>query len=77
MTTTVNANPANEPLTVNTETEYVPAGGDTDREYAPTGSDLPETTEEKKVEHVANAAAHKAAKTEQNFDTNNSNLFSK
>jgi hypothetical protein len=32
---------------------------------------------EKKIDEVANKAAHKAARTEQEFDTTNSNLFTK
>jgi len=76
MTTTVNTERGNEPLSVTTEREYVPESVGTDTEYVPAKSDLPKTTGEE-VERVADKTAHKAAKTEQEFDATNSNLFSK
>lgn len=77
MTTTVNTERGNEPLSVNTETEYVPRGVETDTEYVPAKSELPKTTEDQEVENFADRTAHKAAKTEQEFDATNNNLFSK
>ncbi len=77
MTTTMNKNAAKKPLSVKTETGFVPEGSKTGREYVPAMSGRPETTEEKETESFANKTAQKAARTEQNFDAANSNLFSK
>jgi hypothetical protein len=66
MTTTVNTNPANDPIIVTTNPDYVPGK-----------SNVPASTDEKEIEQIANKAAHKAVKTEQKFDKENSNLFSK
>jgi hypothetical protein len=60
MTTTVNTNPANEPLAAGTETEIDPAGANAEAEYVPENSNLPGT--EKGEEEIANELARKAAK---------------
>ena len=77
MTTAANTNPANKPPSVKTETEFVPEGSETDRENVPAMEGRAETTEEKETETFANKTAQKAARTEQNFDAANNNLFSK
>jgi hypothetical protein len=64
--TTIGRIPVDETLVVDKKPEYVPV--------------KPETTDaeaEKKIDEVANKAAHKAARTEQEFDKANSNLFTK
>jgi len=64
--TTIGKIPVDETLVVDKRPTYIPV--------------KPEKTDaeaEKKVDEVANKAAHKAAETEQEFDTTNSNLFTK
>jgi hypothetical protein len=64
--TTIGNIPVDESLVLDKKPEFVPV--------------KPEKTDpeaEKKVDEVANKAAHKAAKTEQEFDTTNSNLFTR
>jgi hypothetical protein len=46
-------------------------------EYAPVKPEETDSEAEKKIDEVANKAAHKAARTEQEFDSTNSNLFTK
>jgi hypothetical protein len=77
MTTTANTNPANEPTTVNSNAANVP-------EHSPNEPIIvkrPDTKEpeikENRVDRVADKLAHNAANTEQKFDKDNSNLFSK
>lgn len=64
--TTIGKIPVNETLVVDKKPTYVPV--------KPENSDA---EAEKKIDEVANKAAHKAARTEQEFDTTNSNLFTK
>jgi hypothetical protein len=66
MTTSSGSNPNDEIFVVDTDEE--------------TGTGTPETLDEareKRVNEVANKAAHKAARDEQEFDKENSNLFTK
>lgn len=69
MTTDNNPNPSNEPVT------FPP-----NPTQAPTAPGLPEKEGDKKTEKIdqeADHLAHQGAKTEQNYDQENSNLFSK
>jgi hypothetical protein len=64
--TTIGKIPVDETLAADKKPTFVPV--------------RPETTDaeaEKRIDEVANNAAHKAARTEQEFDTTNSNLFTK
>jgi hypothetical protein len=80
MTTTVNTNPANQPTTVDTN----PANQSTSINNQPNSipskpgkAETPLTAEKSKVDQFAGQMAKKGSKTEQNFDKDNSNLFSK
>jgi hypothetical protein len=64
--TTIGKIPVDETLVVDKKPTYVPV--------KPEKSDA---EAEKKIDEVANKAAHKAARTEQEFDKTNSKLFTK
>jgi hypothetical protein len=66
MTTDINPNPANEPTTFPPNPTQVP-----------TKPGLPAKEEVGKTDQVADHLAHKGAKAEQDFDKDNSKLFSK
>jgi hypothetical protein len=66
MTTDLNPNRVNNPLAFPQKPKQAPAA-----------SGLPEKEADEKVDQVADNLAHKGAKTEQNFDKENSKLFSK
>lgn len=66
MTIDINPNPKNEPIT------FPPHPA-----QAPTKPGLPDTEGDKRVDQVADRLAHKGAKAEQEFDKENSKLFSK
>jgi hypothetical protein len=67
MSTDLNPNPSNEPVT------FPP-----NPTQAPTNPGLPEREgDDARLQQVADHLAHKGAKAEQNFDTDNSKLFSK
>jgi hypothetical protein len=66
MTTDVNTNPSNAPSTFPPRTSEVPTKPPT------TG-----TGNEDRAEKTADHMAHKGAKTEQDFDKDNSQLFTK
>lgn len=66
MTTSIGSKPNDEIFVVDTDEE--------------TGTGTPETLDEakeKRLNEVADTAAHKAAKDEQEFDKTNGNLFTK
>lgn len=69
MTTKIDTNPSNAPSTVTSKPVPDTPGGDL--------ADHAETPEERRMEHAADRLAHKAAKDEQDFDKDNSNLFQK
>jgi hypothetical protein len=68
MTTDSNLNPSSGPSTFPPRTTEVPNHPHVTQ---------PTEAEESVAEKVANRLAHKANKTEQQFDSDNSNLFSK
>jgi hypothetical protein len=65
MTTDNNPNPANEPAT------FPPIPKE-----SPTKPGLPDEEGDKKIQQVADRLAHKGAKREQDFDKDNTKLFS-
>jgi len=66
MTTVINPNPANKPVTFPPNPTQLP-----------TTPGLAEKKVDEKVDQVADRLAHKGAKAEQEFDNENSKLFSK
>jgi len=68
MTTDNKLNPSSGPSTFPSRTTEVPNHPAVAK---------PEKTEESSAEKIANRLAHKANKTEQEFEGDNSNLFSK
>jgi len=68
-TTTVDTNPANQPTNINNQPNTIPS--------KPGKVEAPLTPEQSKVDQFAGKMARKGSKTEQNFDKDNSNMFSK
>jgi hypothetical protein len=68
-TTSVDTNPAKQPTNINNQPTTAPS--------KPGKAETPLTPEHSKVDQFAGQMAKKGTKTEQNFDKDNSNLFSK
>jgi hypothetical protein len=68
-TTTVDTNPAKQPTNINNQPNTIPS--------KPGKAETPLTAEKSKVDQFAGRMAKKGAKTEQNFDKDNSTIFSK
>lgn len=69
MSDKIDTNPSNAPSTVTSKPVPDTPAGDL--------ADHAETPEARRMERAADRLAHKAAKDEQNFDKDNSNLFDK